>query len=390
MKKILFSIIGFVLMMAMILSISIYAADGTATITSTVVKTAWGCEFTTTVALSEMTNMNETEFVLAYDQNVVKLEAVAVKTGVTATEANGKITFSVTGMSGKTAMDLADITFTTSENAPFGKSDYLSVSAPNLTANLNCCTIYKKGDVSMDGFVNVLDLGMIRASMLNKRVLTDAQKKYANTHEDFNADNTDRINVADLGKIRSLMLNKITTLDNRITVTMTNPDGTSKQISMIPSTTPKYYLEKGELSMSTDSYSAVDFSTITADTTLSVWIPEKPNVFVAPAEEETNIGEIVTYTVKLICAEDITAIGIIPKYDETAYELVSGEWLASGFISDFSVEEGNGVIAFDGNFDVNEPLFTFSLKVIGETDTPVSCEFILKDEMNADISYEIQ
>jgi hypothetical protein len=141
--------------------------------------------------------------------------------------------------------------------------------------------------------------------------------------------------------------------------------------------------------MNANTYSAVDFSAITTDTTVSVWIPEKPNAIISPSSETKNVGDIITYTVKLISAEDIAAIGVIPDFDESAYELVSGQWLIDGILCDFSSESGDGVIAFDGTLDVNGSVFAFSLKVKTVTDSQVDCQLIVKDETNADIDYEL-
>ncbi len=74
-------------------------------------------------------------------------------------------------------------------------------------------------------------------------------------------------------------------------------------------------------------------------------------------------GGTITITVKVTDAVDLRGISFIPQYDESLFELVSGEWTVSGVLTDFSVSNGDGVIAFAADTDVNGAVATFTLKV---------------------------
>ena len=75
-----------------------------------------------------------------------------------------------------------------------------------------------------------------------------------------------------------------------------------------------------------------------------------------------HAGETITFSVKITGCEAAKSIGIIPTYDESIFELVSGEWLISGAaLSDFS--DGTATIAYVNVQTFNENVFKFKLKV---------------------------
>ena len=73
-------------------------------------------------------------------------------------------------------------------------------------------------------------------------------------------------------------------------------------------------------------------------------------------------GSTITFTVKVSGVSAAKAMGIIPDFDESVFELVSGEWLVGdAVLSDFS--DGTAVIAYDSERSFNEDVFKFTLKV---------------------------
>lgn len=72
-------------------------------------------------------------------------------------------------------------------------------------------------------------------------------------------------------------------------------------------------------------------------------------------------GGQVTFTVT-VSASGLRSIAVIPTYDQNTFELVSGQWLVNGTLKDFSVAEGNGVIAFDSATNLNGEVLRFTLK----------------------------
>ncbi len=81
------------------------------------------------------------------------------------------------------------------------------------------------------------------------------------------------------------------------------------------------------------------------------------------ASGSCKAGETVTLTVKLSGAADVNGIAVTPTFDSDIFELTDGTWKVSGIISDFSVESGDGVIAFAEGTDLNTSILTFTLKV---------------------------
>ena len=94
-------------------------------------------------------------------------------------------------------------------------------------------------------------------------------------------------------------------------------------------------------------------------------------------------GDTITFSVKINNGSGIQGIAVIPSYDKTVFELVSGEWvITGGLMPDFSVENGDGVVAFSPAVDINTTVLTFTLKA--KSDAPlgnqtVSAEVIVTD-----------
>lgn len=94
-------------------------------------------------------------------------------------------------------------------------------------------------------------------------------------------------------------------------------------------------------------------------------------------------GDSITFSVKISNGTGIQGIAIIPSYDKSVFELVSGEWVVpGGLMPDFSVDNGDGVVAFSPAVDINTTVLTFTLKA--KSDAPlgnqtVSAEVIVTD-----------
>ena len=92
-------------------------------------------------------------------------------------------------------------------------------------------------------------------------------------------------------------------------------------------------------------------------------------------------GERITFTVSISGADNIRAAMLEPTYDSAAFELVSGAFLRTGTITDFS--QGSGVIAWADPTDPNGAMLTFTLKAksgvkTGTTYT-VGCQYSVRD-----------
>ena len=116
---------------------------------------------------------------------------------------------------------------------------------------------------------------------------------------------------------------------------------------------------------------------------VNVGAADQATVTVIASADSVKVGDEVTFTVAISNAENVFSIAVIPSYDKDVYELMSGAWLLSGMLADFSVTEGNGVIAFDSAKTINENALTFTLKVKKPSaNSAVSAEVILKNLMN--------
>lgn len=85
-------------------------------------------------------------------------------------------------------------------------------------------------------------------------------------------------------------------------------------------------------------------------------------VTITPNKTSASAGDSVTFTVKVTGVSAAKSIGIIPSYDTSVFEMVSGEWLVTGSaMSDFS--GGTATIAYAASRGFNENVFKFTLKV---------------------------
>ncbi len=71
-------------------------------------------------------------------------------------------------------------------------------------------------------------------------------------------------------------------------------------------------------------------------------------------------GDQVKFTVS-VSGRDLRGIAIVPSFDSSVFELVSGSWLISGVLKDFS--GGVGVIAFESATDISGSVFSMTLRV---------------------------
>ncbi len=84
--------------------------------------------------------------------------------------------------------------------------------------------------------------------------------------------------------------------------------------------------------------------------------------------ESGKVGDTITMTVSLSGAEKAKSMMVTAVYDPAVLKLVGGEWLVSGFLSDFKADKNAGVVAFQKATDVNEDVFIFTFEIIGSTD----------------------
>ena len=113
------------------------------------------------------------------------------------------------------------------------------------------------------------------------------------------------------------------------------------------------------------------------------------SVFAATATSKvTSSGQVyrgseITFTVSINNATGVQAIAIIPTYESSAFELVSGRWtVTGGEMSNFSVSDGDGVVAFSPATNINGSVLTFTLRAKDNAPleiTSVSAQIILND-----------
>ena len=96
--------------------------------------------------------------------------------------------------------------------------------------------------------------------------------------------------------------------------------------------------------------------------TLCISATLSPTVSCKASADKVKIGETVTITVTLADTQKVKSLAITPEYDETAFELVSGEWLIKdALLSDFNGTDAVAVYAEDTH--CNTDLFKFVLRV---------------------------
>ena len=92
-------------------------------------------------------------------------------------------------------------------------------------------------------------------------------------------------------------------------------------------------------------------------------------------------GDSITFTVTISNADPVLAAMIKPTFDANVFELVSGKFLKSGVMADFS--GGDGVIAWAEPTNINGAILTFTLKAkdtatVGKSYT-VGCSYTIRD-----------
>ena len=303
-----------------VFALSTTSADIIPVISNTEFKTAWNCDFTTTIYLEGINDFSYINLEFSFNSDLVELKEIVAKDGVSLVKkTDNTFAVEVSSLASRSKLDLVEITFTTSENAPFGTYDLFSVTTEqDITPNLDPLVIYKMGDVNMDGKVNVRDLNAVRQSMLKKTDLTAVQKLYANVYADYESDGTPKINVRDLNYVRQFMLRKKTVLGDRITLTFVYPDETQTQRSMVKGDDfDVQFGAKYQVSSKADTYAEVDFSALTEDTTLYLLVHKHTEVVdaaVAPTCTETGLTEGSHCSV---CGEVIKAQDVVPQTGHT-------------------------------------------------------------------------
>lgn len=126
--------------------------------------------------------------------------------------------------------------------------------------------------------------------------------------------------------------------------------------------------------------------------TLCISATLTPAVTCKSSADKVKIGETITITVTLKDTQKITALAVTPEYDETAFELVSGEWLIKDpFISDFNGVDG--VAAYTEDTYCNTDIFKFvlrakSIPVFADAKISVKTKFQNSD-YNGDIAHDV-
>ncbi|MBR5314931.1 MAG: hypothetical protein IKU45_05930 [Clostridia bacterium] len=117
-----------------------------------------------------------------------------------------------------------------------------------------------------------------------------------------------------------------------------------------------------------------------------------PTVKCFSSKNEIKIGETVTITVVLENCPRIKTLGITPVYDDSAFELVSGEWLLKdGLIADFNKTTGDGAFTYTEDKDCNGEIFKYVLKakavsIFGDTTASVTA-ILQNSDYNSNISH---
>ena len=242
---------------------------GSATVSNSDFKTAWNCEFTTTISLSNVQNMTTTTLTIYYNPMLVELSTYLCydEVKVVASD-NGYITLQVAGLSDG-EKNIVDLTFTTSNNAPFGNSHFIDVVCEdNITSKLGELTIYQMGDVNMDGKVNTVDAAMIQRYAVKKLELDDIQKVYANVNGDLNTDGSSKVNTIDAAMVQRYAVKKINELGNRITINFVDSEEIVS-LTLVKGNELNYEPADGyEWSLAADQFVSVDFTTLTSDATV--------------------------------------------------------------------------------------------------------------------------
>ncbi len=81
-------------------------------------------------------------------------------------------------------------------------------------------------------------------------------------------------------------------------------------------------------------------------------------------------GKTVTVTISAQNLPKVKSMMIVPKYDDTVLELISGKWLIRGSVTgDWDAEYGDAVVQYESETDINTGFFELTFKV--KEDAPV-------------------
>jgi hypothetical protein len=106
---------------------------------------------------------------------------------------------------------------------------------------------------------------------------------------------------------------------------------------------------------------------------------------VAAADTEVSVtapasvtaGQEITVTVTLSGSDAIRAAYVLPEFDTALFELVRGQWLVDGMVSDFNPSLADGAILWDGTATPSGAVCTFTLRakssVTAATSAAIGC-----------------
>ena len=162
------------------------------------------------VALSSSanaTNVNDTNTITnntntADSGNTTNNDTTNRATGNTAVNTTNTATGNSSRNTNNTS--LGNTTTNTTNISPSTTTSTNDTSNSNAVSGTNTVTIYKKGDINMDGKRDSADLLYLKKYLLNKVNLTNVQKNIADTNND------NKIDSADLLNIKRFLLGKIT------------------------------------------------------------------------------------------------------------------------------------------------------------------------------------
>lgn len=104
---------------------------------------------------------------------------------------------------------------------------------------------------------------------------------------------------------------------------------------------------------------------------------------------EINVGEKVVIEVSLSGCPKAKSVGFEINYDSDYFDLVSGEMLVKGELSDFS--DGTGVVAFSQAEDINTKMMRITLKAKKATKgEEISCSVSVKDSDNKSVDVKVE
>jgi hypothetical protein len=101
------------------------------------------------------------------------------------------------------------------------------------------------------------------------------------------------------------------------------------------------------------------------------------------ASATANPGEIVSVKISVSNCVDAKSVRIVPTYDSSVLEIVSGNWLVNGILSDnWSETFGDALITFTQNTSINTDIFELTFRVKdtaqGGAVANVGCQIVIK------------